>query len=168
MRLRKLSGAWSGLVDEMRGAAFNDAADVSLLSSEELAEAPLMVDLDVALDIADRYLTQAYMGPVWRWRTRAPISRPCYDKPHRCPGWAGGGFLRALVSRCDSGSLSRVDYRRRYWFGARCPECGLYVIPIILRGLDPTWIWWMVRHPHWPRWAWRISPVRLCRLWRSR
>jgi hypothetical protein len=171
MTIRKLSRAWSDLVDDMREAAFNDQADVSLLSSEELEGAPKMVDLDEALDIANKHLVQAAMGPIWRLRTRAPFSRPCYDKPHRCPGWAGGGWLRALVSRCESGSLGRIDYRRRYWLGARCPECGLYVIPIWTRGVDPTWIWWRIRHPRWPNWAWRVEPRHLrfrWKAWRSR
>lgn len=168
MKHRKLSRAWGGLVDDMRGAAFYEQADVSLLSSEELEEAPQVVGLDEALDIADKYLTQAYMSPVWRLRTRAPFSRPCYDKPHRCPGWAGGGWLRALVSRCDSGSLAPYSFRRRYWFGARCSTCHLYVLPIVTRWLDPTWIWWAVQHPRRPTWTYWFSPRYVRLRWRHR
>lgn len=162
MKHRKLSRAWGGLVDEMREASGPVADETHTLDGTME-----MIDLDTALDIADRYLTQAYMGPIWRLRTRVPFSRPCYDKPHRCPGWAGGGFLRALIYRCESGSLSRVDYRRRYWLGTRCSECGLYVLPIWTRGLDPSWISYRIRHPRWPNWAWRVQPRHLYFRWKA-
>lgn len=164
----KLRRAWSDLADEMRGAAFNDQADVSLLSSEELEEAAQVVDLDDALDIAHKHLTALALGPFDRLRSTLPWSRPCYDKSHRCPGWVGGGFTSAMVKRCpEGGSLGRIDYRRRYWRGAHCPECGLYVLPIFTRLADPVWIWWRIRHPRWPYWAsvryWRYRARRVFR-----
>jgi hypothetical protein len=162
MTIRKLSRAWSDLVDEMREASGPVADETHTLDGTME-----MIDLDTALDIANKHLVQVAMGPVWRLRTRVPISRPCYDKPHRCPGWAGGGWLRALVSRCESGSLGRIDYRRRFWRGARCPECNLYVLPIATQKVDPTFIWWRIRHPRWPYWAsvryWRYRVRRAFR-----
>lgn len=147
MSRRKLRRAWSTLVDEMREAAFNEQADISLLSSEELEEAAQVVDLDTALDIVDKHMTALALGPIDRLRSALPWSRPCYDKSHRCPGWVGGGWTSAMVKRCEGGSLARIEYRRRYWLGACCPECGLYVLPIITHWLDPVWWPWAIQHP---------------------
>jgi hypothetical protein len=67
------------------------------------------------------------------------LSRPCYDKPHRCPGWAGGGMRYAKVDRCDGG---RLDIYRSWWQWRinRCDTCGVYVLPYVVRWLD--WRWW--------------------------
>jgi hypothetical protein len=73
------------------------------------------------------------------------ISRPCYDKMHRCPGWAGGGMLSAKVVRCDGGYIYRRErgdiYVGRWWRFRinRCPTCGVYVLPFAVRWLDPRW-----------------------------
>lgn len=93
------------------------------------------------------------------------LSRPCYDKPHRCPGWAGGGWKSAKRDRCDGGY---VDTRGREYEGVfggtyvdkhpgsnkwrfgRCrgtnqkgtEGCGVVTIPWALRKLDPRW--WMI------------------------
>lgn len=148
MSRRKLRRAWSDLVDEMRGAAFQEQADAK---PEDVTE---VVYLDDALDIADKYLTALALGPVDRLRAALPWSRPCYDKPHRCPGSVGGGWTTAMVKRCpDGGSLARIEFSRRYWLGARCPYCGLYVLPIWTQLLDPTYLWWRIRHPRLPFWA---------------
>lgn len=69
------------------------------------------------------------------------ISRPCYDKMHRCPGWAGGGNHYAKAVRCDGGYLNCYrDPRGRWWQWKtnRCPKCGLLVLPYMIRYVDPT------------------------------
>lgn len=93
------------------------------------------------------------------------LSRPCYDKPHRCPGWAGGGWKSSNDKHpCDNGSIrTRVPKgdltpfwdELRYpgtdkWRFGRCvgskrkgtPGCGVVTIPWALRKLDPRW--WMI------------------------
>lgn len=90
------------------------------------------------------------------------ISRLCYDKPHRCPGWAGGGMHYAEVDRC--GWHGRVDVYpldsdgyghpaagwRAFWFGA-CDSCGVRTLPWFTRKFSiPWWIgrfksWWRYR-----------------------
>jgi hypothetical protein len=68
------------------------------------------------------------------------ISRPCYDKRWRCPGWAGGGMKYAKVERCDGGSLISKDGGPL----RRCPKCGVFVLPSVIRWIDPTWlVWWI-------------------------
>lgn len=84
------------------------------------------------------------------------ISRPCYDKAHRCPGWAGGGLKYPKVDKCDSGyitfkrdfSYSKILYLfnfepylniRLTGFG-RCSKCNVLVLPYQIRYIDPTWI----------------------------
>lgn len=110
-----------------------------------------MISAETVLKIADDFVVLAGMGPIARLRTTLPFSRPCYDKPHRCPGRAGGGMKWAMVYRCERGSL-QAPYYRRYWLGTRCPECGLYVLPIAVEWLDWTWLSYRVRHPRWPWW----------------
>jgi hypothetical protein len=73
--------------------------------------------------------------------------RHCYDKPHRCPGWAGGGWKYPKPHRdiCDGGSLTRQMHGperrvRLYSFRSyRCGKCGTRTIPFVTRWLDPTW-----------------------------
>lgn len=68
------------------------------------------------------------------------VSRPCYDKMHRCPGWAGGGNHYAKVDRCDNGSLPWTCFEGRWWRWRcnRCQRCGLLVWPYMIRYVDPT------------------------------
>lgn len=81
------------------------------------------------------------------------LSRPCYDKPHRCPGWAGGGMRYPKVDRCDGGritvapSLSEVLAAEETWDGhpianprrlGRCTECDVVTIPWAWTYLDPS------------------------------
>lgn len=87
------------------------------------------------------------------------ISRPCYDKPHRCPARAGGGMRYAKIQRCESGMLS-ASYCRRYWLGTRCPDCGVLVLPIAVQWLDWRWLKYAIRSPH----VWPI-PWRVRRFW---
>jgi len=91
----------------------------------------------------------------------ARLSRPCYDKWWRCPGWAGGGMKYAKQSRCPSGSIGNtctawVDGRsgwRWKWHFHRCPECRIVVLPWLVRYVDPTWwrsaavFWWRYQRP---------------------
>jgi hypothetical protein len=80
------------------------------------------------------------------------ISRPCYDKWWRCPGWAGGGNSYARRQRCESGSLSSVinwDSRWKTWKIHRCPQCGVYVLPYRIRAVDPTNIRWGLKRLRW-------------------
>lgn len=86
------------------------------------------------------------------------VSRPCYDKLHRCPGWAGGGMKYARKAGCDNGHLPRDLYDRRLWRWRphRCTTCRLVVLPSHVRWVDPSW---------WAYWA----PSRLrVREWRRR
>lgn len=80
------------------------------------------------------------------------ISRPCYDKYHRCPGWAGGGTKYAKITRCHGGSLTGC-YERRLWKWRRnkCPACGVTVLPYMVRWLDLGWWKWQVG---WARYRW--------------
>lgn len=68
------------------------------------------------------------------------ISRPCYDKPHRCPGWAGGGFRYAKVTRCDNGRIpGRGEQALWNWRLHRCQTCGVVVLPYAVHLLSPSW-----------------------------
>lgn len=87
------------------------------------------------------------------------FSRPCYDKPHRCPGWAGGGTRSAKKSRCENGSVrtrvareeigagmkypAEVPWRFGHCVGSvidkagtRSEPCGVVTWPYALRWLD--------------------------------
>lgn len=85
------------------------------------------------------------------------MSRMCYDKSHRCPGWAGGGMKCAKVSRCDNGRIrTRVPYvgvpgefevpHAKPWRFGYCNACDVVTWPSVTRWLD--WHWWSsyVRH----------------------
>ena len=77
------------------------------------------------------------------------LSRGCYDKFHRCPGWAGGGpkYPRG-ESRCQGGHI-QVDYegswRWKFW---PCNTCNVVVWPYVTRWLSVPW--WT----HQLRWWW--------------
>jgi hypothetical protein len=73
------------------------------------------------------------------------ISRACYDKPRRCPGWAGGGLHYAKVDRCDDGYLRGWDEPGRARWPTRCPKCKVWVLPYATRWMDPSWwVLWVV------------------------
>lgn len=91
------------------------------------------------------------------------VSRPCYDKYHRCPGWAGPGLRFNKPGRdwCEGGSLApfggayyKEDGTMRgkhwqLWRVNRCPKCGVYVLPYHVRWLDWRWLrFWL---------AWKVS-----------
>jgi len=71
------------------------------------------------------------------------LSRTCYDKPHRCPGWAGGGWKTARTDRCDNGSIRTKndgypgEHRSRF---GHCTECNTVTWPVLTRWLDPVWL----------------------------
>lgn len=76
------------------------------------------------------------------------LRRHCYDKPWRCPGWAGGGWRYPRVQRCDGGSLDyfqEARYGWEDWRFNRCPKCDVLVVPHVTRWLDPTYLWFRVR-----------------------
>jgi hypothetical protein len=79
------------------------------------------------------------------------ISRPCYDKMHRCPGWNGGGTHSAKVTRCEGGHIyfyarkgSNHVKRLWKWRFNRCPACRVIVLPYMVRWLDWGWWKWMI------------------------
>lgn len=67
------------------------------------------------------------------------IMRRCYDKPHRCPGWAGGGWHYPKDGKviCGGGSLRHYTLGR--WLPERHPACGTWALPIWTKWLDPEW-----------------------------
>ncbi len=78
------------------------------------------------------------------------ISRPCYDKFHRCPGSNGGGFKSEKRRRCVDGYISymksdNVTVKPAWkWRLHRCNKCNVAVLPYVTRWLDPTWLVWAV------------------------
>lgn len=106
----------------------------------------MVIDLDKAQELAAEIMDWWTMGPVNRLHSTVRLSRPCYDKMHRCPGWAGGGSHGARISRCDDGRLiggpSGELYEGRWWKFRmnRCNTCGLLVLPYVIRYLD--WRHW--------------------------
>lgn len=78
------------------------------------------------------------------------VRRGCYDKFHRCPGWAGGGwkYPRPEDVVCPSGSLPNA-FERKWWFKFH-DKCGTLVLPFWSRWLDPAW-WRYVVSEQWPR-----------------
>lgn len=86
------------------------------------------------------------------------LSRCCYDKHHRCPGWAGGGTTGAKVELCQSGSIrvNKLD-ESGYpghpgafpWRFGHCTKCDVVTWPVVTRWLDPGWWRWEIK------WFWR-------------
>lgn len=82
------------------------------------------------------------------------LSRHCYDKPHRCPGWNGGGMKFAKESRCDGGHI-QIDYTSRWkrdWTFHRCDRCDVICWPIVVQWLDWRHWTWQLRH-----WKFRLA-----------
>jgi hypothetical protein len=67
------------------------------------------------------------------------ISRPCYDKFHRYPGWSGGGIHFPEVDQCEGGHI-QADYEAPLWRWRlhRCNTCGVLVLPYAIRYADPA------------------------------
>lgn len=74
------------------------------------------------------------------------IRKACYDKAHRCPGWAGGGFRFAKKDVCDNGYIPYSESRWDSWKVKKCATCGTIRLPIITKWLDPEWVSYVVRH----------------------
>lgn len=72
------------------------------------------------------------------------IRRACYDKPHRCPGWAGGGFHYPKEGKtiCWNGSIPYSDSPFDQWMFKRCSKCGTVRLPIATKWFDPKWLWY--------------------------
>lgn len=65
------------------------------------------------------------------------LSRGCYDKYRRCPGWIGGGPKYARVKRCEGGYLIDVYERPLWkWRFHRCSKCDVLVLPYVSRWLS--------------------------------
>jgi hypothetical protein len=106
---------------------------------------------------------------------RFRISRPCWDKPHRCPGWAGGGNRFAKVQTCDNGRISTkprmikiADFEpfetdhpgSNPWRMGKCNTCNVITIPWALRHVDPRY-WKMSAYLAWRRLSdWYTYDVR--------
>lgn len=73
------------------------------------------------------------------------VSRPCYDKILRCPGWNGGGIRWPEVDQCEGGHLA-IDLEDRWWKWKfqRCDTCSVRVLPYVTRGGDPGWWKWQI------------------------
>lgn len=73
------------------------------------------------------------------------LRRGCYDKYHRCPGWAGGGMRFPKKDVCKGGSLTDC-YEGRLWFLRfnYHPACGTLILPHWTRWLDWSWVKWAV------------------------
>lgn len=125
--------------------------------------------------------------------SRIRISRPCYDKPHRCPGWAGGGCLGAKEDRCtgdggyvvtrarwvavwddpDPESEPTGSYKDEHpgsnqWRFGRCGECGLRTWPYAVRWVDWRYVLvWKLKHGVWS-WLseWRHYRIKEGSAWR--
>lgn len=99
------------------------------------------------------------------------MSRMCYDKSHRCPGWAGGGMRYAKVSRCDNGHVrTRVPYEglpgefevpyAQPWRFGYCDTCDVVTWPSVTRWLDWRWLRSYARHDIPRRVRYRIESWR--------
>ncbi|HEY1705497.1 MAG TPA: hypothetical protein VGG75_37910 [Trebonia sp.] len=77
---------------------------------------------------------------------RMRLSRLHYDKPHRCPTWAGPGWSYGDYEKCGA-SFASFMYKRRAWQWrfTRCPSCGVLCLPHVTRWADPAWLWWYLR-----------------------
>ena len=87
------------------------------------------------------------------------LSRPCYDKAHRCPGWAGSAMRSPKGPGACNGGRIRVPARHRdytemvlsaladdyddtpgahRWRVGYCDTCNITTLPVGLCRLDPT------------------------------
>jgi hypothetical protein len=92
------------------------------------------------------------------------IRRACYDKPHRCPGWAGGGFKYAKTKVCENGYIPYSDSKFDRWSFKRCTTCGTVRLPIVGRWVDPTWLAYWVKS----RVSTAVLDYKIEREWRAR
>lgn len=72
---------------------------------------------------------------------RIHIRRACYDKPWRCPGWAGGGWRYPKKTVCEGGSIGHYESKLANLFlPRRHADCGTVRLPLIVKWVDPTWV----------------------------
>lgn len=92
------------------------------------------------------------------------ISRPCYDKYRRCPGWAGPGlkYNKDGEDWCENGIVDYTHFEKRLWKWrvAHCPICHTTILPYHVRWVDPTWLWSSLKWKWYERyrakeWLWR-------------
>lgn len=85
------------------------------------------------------------------------LSRGCYDKYRRCPGWAGGGWKYAKHKLChgDRGGYLKVDYEDRWWKWKihRCDNCDVVVLPYMFRWTSPRAWWYEIKYAR-NSWMW--------------
>lgn len=75
------------------------------------------------------------------------VSRPCYDKIWRCPGWIGGGVKYPRgESRCDNGRIA-LDFEAPLWKWRmwRCNTCDVIIWPYMIRYLSVPWLAYEIR-----------------------
>lgn len=97
------------------------------------------------------------------------LSRPCYDKPHRCPSKVGGGTrFTDKPSYCKGGYVfTRSEYKdfpgeyrspgAAPWRFGHCEGCDVVTWPYVLRWLDWRYVW-----------GWKIQDIpRRFRYWRQ-
>lgn len=121
------------------------------------------------------------------------VRRQCYDKPHRCPGWNGGGMRYPRDAdqprrwwqqrtRCEGGYLwaRSLSDPWRNWRWHRCTRCDVLALPYVTRYFDPawwrseirSWRWGLIDDVRWHRNQWTAdsdvpwwSPLRA--LWKG-
>lgn len=109
------------------------------------------------------------------------LRRHCYNKPHRCAGWSGGGWRGTyddhkpanwdeLHNEDGNYPWEESSIRRRHWWQARdrchggsiwtrylddpwmnfrfgrCYKCDIRTVPLITQWVDPTYLWYLLRH----------------------
>lgn len=93
------------------------------------------------------------------------LSRADYNKPWRCPGWSGqhpakcaGGSLAAFYS---ADGYKWKNLYKPHWTVYQCPKCGIYILPFILRYIEPgellSMLKWKIRDLKWKILEWRYA-----------
>lgn len=82
------------------------------------------------------------------------VSQPCWNKPRRCPGWAGPGWTSPVTATCPGGNIRtrprlirdavNGDWSSDHpgtnaWRFGRCDTCGRVTTPFALRRAYPTY-----------------------------
>lgn len=77
------------------------------------------------------------------------IMRSNYDKARRCPNWSGPAF-KASDDGCPGGMLNGwYELKHPQWHFMKCEKCGTWVLPNVLRNLDPSWWKWRIELRKW-------------------
>lgn len=117
-----------------------------LTGTNTLSHEDVLAQIDYL--ICKQLLAPAKIGIIMR------LSRPCYDKFHRCPGWAGGGFKYPKVDKCTNGYIKYgKDYTYRIWEFGHCSKCDVIVFPNHIRYIDATFykseLLWKIQKIKW-------------------